>query len=286
MRMSREAEHLERAPSGKLTRCSCRLQVCRGVNVRASHGIVPCLAATIGDLEQMRMAMRGAKHFGARIEIGTPFAPETLVERYRVERLNLGPMPIEALRPGIEGKRIMAPQILDIEDLQAGALHLGDCFREARNPAARKDVLADVELGIVFSEMPDEMQHAEATRLEAVCVRAHDLGDLIASRVLKDADRDALVVDARDFAEVGFDHLEGFAEAPPRNFAAHRFDLLARRVDAGAERLVAFPCVEREAAPATTDIHESLAALELNLAADVLHLVLLSFLQRGGAFLP
>ena len=46
------------------------------------------------------------------------------------------------------------------------------------------------------------------------------------------------------------------------------------------------PRVEQQSAPAAADIDEGFAALELHLAADVVHLVLLRFLQRLRAFLP
>src|SRR5688500_5693716 len=203
-----------------------------------------------------------------------------------IERLDLRPVAVETLRPGIEGQRVVPPQVLDIEHFEAGLLHRGQGLRQAWDPSAGKDVLADVELGVVHPEVPNEVQHADAPGLEALRVRAHHFVDLIASRVLQGADGYALVVDARNLPEVRVHRFQRALQAPAGDFPAHPLELLARGVDPGAERLAALPGVEREAAPPAADVHESLAGFEVDLAAHVLHLVLLRFFQRRGAFLP
>src|SRR3989442_15845589 len=54
------------------------------------------------DLEQMRAAGPRAEHLRARPQVRTPDAAEPLVEAHRIERLDLLPARIEALRPRID----------------------------------------------------------------------------------------------------------------------------------------------------------------------------------------
>jgi hypothetical protein len=72
------------------------------------------------------------------------------------------------------------PQVLDVDDLEAVALHGGDRLGEARDPAAGEHVFADEELGVPLAHVADEMQHAEAARLEELRMRAHDVFELVA----------------------------------------------------------------------------------------------------------
>ena len=75
-------------------------------------------------------------------------------------------------------------------------------------------------------------------------------------------------------------------QSPPFEFRAELGDLPGRRVDAGAERAVMLAGVEQEAAEAAADVDEGIARLEGDLAADVVHLVALRFLERRGPFAP
>ena len=52
------------------------------------------------------------------------------------------------------------------------SFHRHDHVGEARDPAAGEDVLADEELGVAPSDVADEVQHAEAARLQEVGMRA------------------------------------------------------------------------------------------------------------------
>src|SRR3989442_5979045 len=100
------------------------------------------------DLEKMRAPRGRAEHLGAAVQVDSPDAPEALVEALRVERADLVPAAVEALGPDVERQRVVAPQVLDVEHLEPGFFHLHDDLGEARDPAAREDVLADEEVGV------------------------------------------------------------------------------------------------------------------------------------------
>ena len=152
--------------------------------------------------------MRRAEHLGAGDEIGAPHAAEALVEALRISAWILLPVAIEALGPGIQREGVVAAQVLDVDDLEPAVLHRGDGLRQARDPAAGKDVLADVELGVAHADVTDEMQHAEPAGLEEIGVRLHHFAQLVATGVLEHADRDDLVELGVHLAEIGFAHLE------------------------------------------------------------------------------
>ncbi len=104
--------------------------------------------------------------------------------------------------------------------------------------------------------------------------------------MLERADRQQLVVLAGHLAEIAFDQSDPVIEPATHELGAKLGDLFGGRIDAGAQRAVALPCVEQQAAPAAADVDEGFAALELHLATDMIHLVLLRFLQRLRALLP
>src|ERR1039457_1840546 len=104
--------------------------------------------------------------------------------------------------------------------------------------------------------------------------------------MLERADRQQLGVLARDLAEVALDKGDLVCEPAPSELGAQLSYLLGGRVDAGTERRVVLPGVKQQAAPATADIDEGLARLQLYFAADVIHLVLLRLLERGRSLGP
>src|SRR5215467_4668891 len=84
------------------------------VEERPAHRIVRAdVALAHQHLEQVRVAVLGAEHLRAGPEIGPPGAAEALVEALRVERVDLVPVRVEALGPGVERKRVVPAQILD-----------------------------------------------------------------------------------------------------------------------------------------------------------------------------
>src|SRR4051812_162867 len=91
----------------------------------AAHGVARAGDVALGehDLEKMRAARGRAEHLGAAVQVNEPDAPETLIEALRVQRLDALPVALEPLRPGIERERIVAPQVLDIDDFESRALH-------------------------------------------------------------------------------------------------------------------------------------------------------------------
>src|SRR5688572_19098705 len=260
----------------------------RLVEESPAHRIVRPRQVALGedDLEEMRVAHRRAEHLGAAVDVDAPDATEALVELLRVEGVDLLPVAVEALAPGVERQRVVAAQVLDVHHLQAGALHGGDGMRETRDPAAREDVAADEELGLEVPDVADEVQHAEAAGLQELRVRLHHLLELVAPGVLEGADGHHLVVLARGVAKVGVDHPERGAKAAPLDLLAHHLDLRGGVVDAGDVDPEALVRVEHEAAEARADIDHLLTRLQPDPARDMLDLVPLRLLQRARALLP
>src|SRR5437867_2998210 len=136
---------------------SRRTRSSRTVEEGAAHRIALAnVALAHRDLEQMGARIARAEHLGAGPEIGAPLAAEGLVEASRVERMDRRPVLLEALGPAVQGERVMAAQILHVDHFQAALLHGIDRFGEAGDPAAGKDVLADVEIGVKDADMADE----------------------------------------------------------------------------------------------------------------------------------
>src|SRR5258706_2264384 len=136
----------------------------------------------------MRLAFGGAEHLGAGPQVGAPDALEFLVELPVIELAHLLPVAVEAPRPVVERERVVAPEVLDIHDLEAVALAPVYRFGETGDPAAGEDVLADPELGVAHAHMADEVEHAQTAGLEIVGVGPDHLAELVAPRVLQRAD--------------------------------------------------------------------------------------------------
>src|SRR5262245_39972207 len=251
------------AASSARNRASLFSWLFTGVQERAAHRIVVSdVALAHHDLEEVRLALGGAEHLRAGPQVRPPDAPEFLVELPGVEPVDLFPVAVEALRPVVEGERVVAAEILDVDDLEPAALAPVDRLGEARNPASGEDVLADPELGVAHADVADEVEHAQAAGLEVVRVSLDHLAELVAARVLERADREQLVELARHLAEIALEHLDLAFEAAPLDLGARLLDLLGRGVDAGAARPVLVPGVEEQVAPAAADVGEGLAFLQ------------------------
>ena len=163
--------------------------------------------------------VRRAEHLRADREVRAPDAAEALVEALGVERLDALPVAVEALGPRVERQRVMAAQVLDVEHLEPvcsiatiasarlGIQPPGKMYLRMKNSVSQR------------SDVADEMDHAEAARLERVGMRADHLGELVAPGVLQRADRHHLVVLARDFAEVALDNADAVRQALPRELS-------------------------------------------------------------------
>ena len=138
----------------------------------------------------------------------------------------------------------MPAQIFHVEHFQTAAFHPIDRLRKAGNPAARKNVLANVELGVEVADMADEVDDAKTTCFERGRVRRNYVGKLIASRMFECADRKQLVILARDLAEVGFDNADFRVQTAARDVCAQLRDLLGSDVDSRTERAVMLPRME------------------------------------------
>src|SRR6266566_5745750 len=181
--------------------------VCRlFVEESPAHRIAGLRDVALGehDLEQVRVALGRAEHLGAAVQVDAPDPAEALVEALRIELADALPVSVEALAPRVERERVVAAQVLDVQHFEAGALHLDDGIGKARDPAAG---------------------------LEEPGVRLHHLGELVAPRMLERADRDHLVVLAARIAEIA-EHLQGAAEPPPLDLAAHHVGLRGGGIDA------------------------------------------------------
>src|ERR1700694_4990530 len=230
-------------------------------------------------LEEMRLRHRRAEHLGAAVEVDAPDAAEALVEPLRVERADLLPVAVEALGPVVERDRVVPAQVLDVEHLEPGALHLDDGVGEARDPAAGEHVLADEVVGLVAADVADEVDQAYAAFLQQPGVRPDQLAELVAPGVLEAADRHHLVELALLGPEVAL-RLDRVGEAEALYRAPRVLGLRAGGVDAGDARAVALRGVDQEAAEAAADVDHLVARPEQHLACYVVRFVPLRFLQR------
>src|SRR5437870_4445706 len=180
----------------------------------------------------------------------------------------------------------MPAQIFHVEHFQTAAFHPVDRLRQAGNPAAGENVLADVELGVEIADMADEVNDTNPAWFERGCVCRYHFGKLIAPRMFECTDRKHLVVLARDLAEVGFDNADFRVQTAARDVRAQLRDLLGSDVDSRTERAVMLPSMEEQATPTAADVNERFARLELNLATDVVEFVALSLLERAGTVAP
>src|SRR5437868_1401712 len=226
------------------------------------------------------------EHLGATDKIGAPNPPESLVEFGRIQRVNTLPIAVEALHPGIERQRIVTAQVFDVENLETAVLHQRDRVGETRNPTTGEHVIADEEFGFAAPDVADEMQHAESARLQELRVRANHVLQLIPPRVLEDADRYDFVERPERIAKIGFDNVDAILEPARLNQLLHFVDLLRRRVDAGHQYAVSARGVKHEAAEAATDVDHRFTGPQQQLAADMLDLVDLRFLERLRALAP
>src|SRR6266566_761031 len=153
-----------------------------GVEEGAAHRIVLAdVALADHDLEEVRFAVGGAEHLGARPEVSPPDSVEPLVELPGIELVHPLPITVEAPRPVVERERVVAPQVLDVHHFESAALAPDDRLGEAGDPASREDVLAYPELGVAHADVADEVDDAQATGLEVVGVRLDHLAELVSA---------------------------------------------------------------------------------------------------------
>src|SRR6266704_138468 len=272
------------AASSARSRASLLSWLFTGVEEGAAHWIVVAdVAFAHYDLEEVRLAVGGAEHLGARPEVSPPDSAEPLVELPRIELVHPLPIAVEATRPVVEGERVVAPQVLDVHHFKPAALAPDDRLGEAGDPAPGEDVLAYPELGVAHADMADEVDDAQAAGLEVVGVRLDHLAELVSAPVLERAHGSQLLELPRHFAEVALEHLDLALEAAALDLGARFPDLFGGGVDAGAERAVLLPGVEEQVSPAAADVGEGVASLQPDLAAHVIHLGDLRFLERLGS---
>src|SRR4051812_9912716 len=265
----------------------CRLLALGFVEEAPRHRVARHAHVALGEhhLEEVRAPARAAEHLGAAIQVDAPDAPEALVESLRIDGADLVPVAVEALAPCIERERVMPAQIFYIQHLEARPFHLDDHVGEARDPAAGEHVLADEVIGLEMADVTDEVDQAEAPRLQRARVRLDEVAERIAPGVLEAADRHDLVVLAVHAAEVGFEDL-GLLQAPELDLALRMLHLRAGGVVAGRLHAEALLRVEEEAAEAAADIHHIVAGLQSHLAPDMIELGALRLFERAHAVGP
>src|SRR3954469_8420669 len=128
----------------------CRLLAFALVEEAPRHGVAGHAHVALGehDLEEVRAPRGRAEHLGTAVEVHAPDAAEALVEALGVDGADTVPVAVEALGPGVEGQRVVAPQVLHVHYLEPRVLHLHDHVGEARDPAAGEHVLADEVVGL------------------------------------------------------------------------------------------------------------------------------------------
>src|SRR5205085_5090419 len=191
-------------PSGALSRaarasffCAClRGLLVKFVEKVARQRIARRRDVALGedDLEEVRAPGGRAEHLGAAVEIDAPDAAEALVEFLRIEPPDRLPAAVEALGPDVERERVMAAQVFHIQHLEAGLFHLDHHVGEARDPAAREDVLADEVIGLEVADVADEVYEAEPAGLERARMGLDEIDEAVAPGVLEAADRHDLVI--------------------------------------------------------------------------------------------
>jgi hypothetical protein len=180
----------------------------------------------------------------------------------------------------------VAPQVFHVEHLETARLHRRNRLRQTGDPPARKNVLADVELGVARADVTDQMQHAEPAGLEKVGVGAHDLAQLVPAGVLQDTNENDFVVLAVHVAEVGLADGDPVREAAALDFAAQPLHLLGRGVERGTAHAEALDRADQESAEAGADVDHVVAGRKARLACHVVDLVRLRLLERPPAFRP
>jgi hypothetical protein len=104
--------------------------------------------------------------------------------------------------------------------------------------------------------------------------------------VLEPADRHHFVELPVHLAEVGLADRDPVGEPASRHLAAHPVALLGRGIQGDAVDAVPLDRVKHEPAEPRADVDDFLSRPQAELAADVLHLVRLGFLEGARALLP
>jgi len=148
----------------------------------------------------------------------------------------------------------VATQVLHVEDFEAASFHAFDRAREARDPAAGEDVLANPVLGLELADVTDEMNYAQASRLQGFGVAR-----TTASRWSRPAC-------SRVPIERSLSYWPGISRKSHSmslifscrlrrsSLRPQLRDLLRRRIDAGTRSTVVFIGMEQQSTEAATDV--------------------------------
>ena len=180
----------------------------------------------------------------------------------------------------------MPAQTLDVEDLEARALHLDHRLGQSGQVAIGKDVTGE-ELRLTGRPPVETVRDAVVEIETAVLEHGVDAGE--ERRVVRDADvldhpdRGDLVVAGvgRQVAHVEVLDPTALAESERRDALGGVVGLGARQGDAVGADAVVLGGPDGEAAPAAADVEQALVAAQAQLAADQIELVGLGLLERA-----
>ena len=174
----------------------------------------------------------------------------------------------------------MQADVLDVEHGQLVRLEHVHHLAQGRRVGARENALVDPGVHQRRLIAADAVHEAAAFRRQRAAHQRAEILVVALADVLEHADRDERVVRARQIAVVVLDELDLAVEAELLGPRARVRDLLLRDVEAAHAHAVVLRHEQREAAPAAAGLDDALAGLQLQLAADVMHLRLLRLLDR------
>src|SRR5438309_3974952 len=191
---------------------------------------------------------------------------------------------LEPLHPVAAGARVVEPQILDVDDLPLGALHLRQSLGDAEEIPVGEDVpVEEIRLARVLPVelVVDAVAQVQPAGIEHVAHAAEDGAIVRDPHVLDDSDGGDLVVPRplRDIAEIAvLDHATPL-EALALDARLRPFGLGARESDSVRLDTVVLGRPDGEPSPSAADVEHGLTGLETELAADEIDLVLLRLLE-------
>src|SRR6266542_1113710 len=190
----------------------------------------------------------------------------------------------QTLQPVAAGPRVVQPEVLDVQDLPARALHLGHGLGEGGEVPVREDVVEEeVRLAgpLPVELVVDAVVEIEPAVVEQATDAAEEGGIVRDPHMLDDPDGRDLVVTrvGRDVAPVTVFHETAAREPFSSDALSRPLGLGPRERDAVGAHAVVLGGPHREAPPPAPDVEQALAGLEPELAADQIELVLLGLLE-------
>ena len=144
---------------------------------------------------------------------------------------------------------------------------------------ARKNAAIDPAMHRLPAIAADRMDEAETCRLQRAVNEPAEFGVVLDADMLEHADRRERVVRTGDVAVVVLDELDDVIEPLRLRPLTRERNLLAGNVERPHMHAVATRHVQRETAPAASCLHDALPGSQTQLAADMIHLGVLRFIE-------